>query len=171
MLLVVAELLPLPATTVYPRSPGTQRRSRTYFARRYAGLSDLFGGSVRWDMERLVKFPALAASWRSSKDPKSRPSDSEARTALQVKFTVTLEFESVGGVTEQASAQFIWRYDPKWITGGLVETGTDSLVAPSPSVALLESVQAVREQSKASTFVTFGRSWLPTAGSVGRWFA
>ena len=91
-----------------------------YFARRYAGLRDLFGNSVSWEMERLLNFPALAASWRSSKDPKSRPSDSEARTALQIKFTVILESESIGSVTERASTQFIWRYDPKWITSGLV---------------------------------------------------
>ncbi len=93
-----------------------------YFARRYAGLPGLFGSSVRWDRdtERLLNFPALAAQWRESKDPKSKPSDSEARTALQIKFTVILESESIGGITEQSSAQFIWRYDPKWITGGLV---------------------------------------------------
>ena len=88
-----------------------------YFARRYAGLRDLFGGSIIWDMERLFDFPAQADSWRASK---SKPSDSEARTALQIKFTVTLESEFPGGVTEKSPAQFIWRYDPKWITSGLV---------------------------------------------------
>ncbi|MFG2078700.1 FtsK/SpoIIIE domain-containing protein [Nonomuraea maritima] len=91
-----------------------------YFARRYAGLSDLFGSSVRWEMDRLLTFPTLAETWRASKDPKSKPSDSEARTALQIKFTVTLESESVRGIIEPSSVQFIWRYDPKWITSGLV---------------------------------------------------
>lgn len=90
-----------------------------YFALRYAGLKDLFGAGVRWDMDRLFSYPALAAEWRRSKDPKSRPSDSEARQALQIKFTVTLESESPRG-KDQASAQFIWRYDPRWITSGLV---------------------------------------------------
>jgi S-DNA-T family DNA segregation ATPase FtsK/SpoIIIE len=91
-----------------------------YFARRYAGIRDLFGSSVRWEMDRLLDFPALAGSWRASKDPKSKPNDSEAKAALQIKFTVILQFETIGGVTDQALAQFIWRYDPKWITSGLV---------------------------------------------------
>ncbi|HET9898959.1 MAG TPA: FtsK/SpoIIIE domain-containing protein [Streptosporangiaceae bacterium] len=91
-----------------------------YFARRYAGIRDLFGSGVRWEMDRLLDFPALAGSWRASKDPKSKPNDSEAKAALQIKFTVILQFETIGGVTDQALAQFIWRYDPKWITSGLV---------------------------------------------------
>jgi DNA segregation ATPase FtsK/SpoIIIE, S-DNA-T family len=91
-----------------------------YFAHRYAGLKDLFGARVIWDMDRLLDYRALAETWRANRDPKSRPSDSEARHALQIKFTVTLESESLRGVTDQASAQFIWRYDPRWITSGLV---------------------------------------------------
>lgn len=91
-----------------------------YFARRYAGLPNLFGGNIRWDMGSLLEFPVLAESWKASNDPKSKPSDSEARTALQIKFTVALESETAGGISDHGHTQFIWRYDPKWITSGLV---------------------------------------------------
>jgi len=91
-----------------------------YFARRYAGLRDQFGAGVRWDMDRLLDFPALARSWRTSRDSKSKPNDSEARAALQIKFTVTLQSQTITGDSDKAWTQFIWRYDPKWITSGLV---------------------------------------------------
>jgi S-DNA-T family DNA segregation ATPase FtsK/SpoIIIE len=91
-----------------------------YFARRYAGLPDLFGGSTRWDIGPLLEFPTLAESWRASNDPKSKPSNSEARTALQIKFTVALESENADSISDHGHTQFIWRYDPKWITSGLI---------------------------------------------------
>ncbi len=77
-----------------------------YFARRYAGLTRLFGRDVAWHVGKLFEFPALAESWRGRGQT---PNRSEAKAALQLKFIVALEFETGDGAIERAASQFVWR--------------------------------------------------------------
>ena len=88
-----------------------------YFARRYAGLTRLFGRDVTWYVGKLFEFPALVESWRGRGQA---PNRSEAKAALQLKFIVTLEFETGAGAIERTSSQFIWRYNPQWVTSEFV---------------------------------------------------
>jgi S-DNA-T family DNA segregation ATPase FtsK/SpoIIIE len=88
-----------------------------YFARRYGGIRELFDGNVDWNVGRLFDFPEQVESWRRQRQPLNR---SEARAALQLKFTVTLEFETVHNDIDRSAAQFIWRYNPQWVASELV---------------------------------------------------
>jgi S-DNA-T family DNA segregation ATPase FtsK/SpoIIIE len=88
-----------------------------YFARRYSGLKELFGRDVIWNVGDLFDFPALVESWRQRRQPLNH---SEARTALQLKFVVRLEFDTTHNVTDRAEAQFIWRYNPQWVVSEFV---------------------------------------------------
>jgi S-DNA-T family DNA segregation ATPase FtsK/SpoIIIE len=84
-----------------------------YFARRYAGLKPLFGRDVQWSVGELFNFPELLESWRS--DAKQLTT-SEAKAALQLKFTVELLLETSDRASECYSAQFVWRYDPQVVS-------------------------------------------------------
>lgn len=88
-----------------------------YFARRYGGLKDLFRGDVVWNVGELFDFPDLVESWRQRRQS---PNRSEARAALQLKFVVTLEFETANNDTDRSAAQFICRYNPQWVASELV---------------------------------------------------
>lgn len=88
-----------------------------YFARRYRGLQDLFGPDVLWDVGELFNFPDLVDTWRRQGQSLNR---SEARTALQLKFVVNLEFDTINNDTDRSTAQFIWRYNPQWMASELV---------------------------------------------------
>lgn len=88
-----------------------------YFARRYAGLTALFGRDIVWDVGELFEFPKLVEWWQGRGQG---PNRSEAKAALQLKFSVTLEFETVSGAVERAAAQFVWRYNPQWVASELV---------------------------------------------------
>lgn len=88
-----------------------------YFARRYGGLRNLFGRNVSWHVGRLFDFPEQVESWQGQRQRLNR---SEARAALQLKFTVTLDFETVHNDIEQSVTQFIWQYNPKWVASELV---------------------------------------------------
>jgi S-DNA-T family DNA segregation ATPase FtsK/SpoIIIE len=83
-----------------------------YFARRYGGLKELFGRDVVWNVGELFGFASLVDAWRKRGQVLNR---SEARAALQLKFTVTLEFDVGNGDTDRSAAQFFWRYNPNWI--------------------------------------------------------
>ena len=89
-----------------------------YFARRYSGLKELFGRDVVWKVGELFDFPALVESWRQRRQPLNR---SEARAALQLKFVIRLEFDTISNVTDHAEAQFIWRYNPQWVACEFVD--------------------------------------------------
>ena len=69
-----------------------------YFARRYTGLKDLVGRQVTWDVGDLLNFPDLIEEWKVKG---KQLNHSEAKAALQLKFFVTLEFETLNGATEQ----------------------------------------------------------------------
>lgn len=87
-----------------------------YFAFRYNGLRDLFGQDVIWEVGELFNFPSLVQSWKQQRQQLNR---SEAKAALQLKFVVTLEFETAGGI-ERAQRQFVWLYNPQWVASQLV---------------------------------------------------
>jgi len=88
-----------------------------YFARRYSGLKELFGRDVVWNVGELFDFPALVESWRQRRQPLNH---SEARAALQLKFVIRLEFDTITNITDRAEAQFIWRYNPLWVVSEFV---------------------------------------------------
>ena len=87
-----------------------------YFARRYNGMRELFDGDIVWNVGELFSFSELLELWRRRGQPLNR---SEARAALQLKFTVTLESEA-GQDVDRSAAQFIWRYNPQCIASELV---------------------------------------------------
>jgi DNA segregation ATPase FtsK/SpoIIIE, S-DNA-T family len=93
-----------------------------YFARRYAGLGKLFGVNVKWDVGKLPSFPAQVESWNRDKHRSNyqRLNYSEARAALQLKFTVTLDSGTDRNGPEQPPVQFIWRYNPQWVASEMV---------------------------------------------------
>lgn len=85
-----------------------------YFAARYNGLRALFGSAVDWEVGELLNFPAMLEEWR--KQPKYSRNRSEAKIALQLKFTLELQMDSV--VQGQASGstafatQLVWIFNP-----------------------------------------------------------
>ena len=87
-----------------------------YFAHRYTGLKVLFGNRVTWDVGELFSFPKLVAEWKQAK---KAPNRSEARQALQLKFTLELEVELLTGGIETYGAQIFWKYDPKQVASEL----------------------------------------------------
>lgn len=90
-----------------------------FFAWRYRGLRELFGGRVSWETGSLFDFPRLETEWRRAAKPLNR---SVSRAALQLKFYLELEVELSNGSTETYSKQLIWRFNPNAVTG---ETQSD----------------------------------------------
>ncbi len=86
-----------------------------YFARRYGGLPELFDQNVVWNVGELFNFPELVETWRR----RGSLNHSEARAALQLKFMVSLEFETATGDVDRSAAQFIWRFNPQWVASEL----------------------------------------------------
>ena len=84
-----------------------------FFARRYRGLRALFGRGVEWQVGELFDFLDLVESWTAKRQALNR---SEARSALQLKFYVELQVESAGGAAERYSNQFVWRFNPQWVS-------------------------------------------------------
>ncbi|GAA4389494.1 FtsK/SpoIIIE domain-containing protein [Hymenobacter koreensis] len=89
-----------------------------YFATRYNGLRELLGSQVEWEVGELLNFPALLEEWRKS--PKYSRNRSEAKAALQLKFTLELQMDSVtqgqaSGSTASAT-QLIWTFNPIKVT-------------------------------------------------------
>lgn len=80
-----------------------------FFAHRYRGLSQLLGRGVLFDVGDLFDFGRVVQEWRQRGDSLNQ---SEAKAALQLKFTVELEIETETGATENFPAQFVWRFDP-----------------------------------------------------------
>lgn len=90
-----------------------------YFASRYAGLKSLLGNKVKWNVSKLFDYPGLVEQWRA--DKKAKLNRSQAKKALQLKFFLALETETIEGATETASTQLIWTYDPLAVTSEFVE--------------------------------------------------
>jgi len=105
---------------------------------------------------RLFDFPALVGSCAATQAAVDR---SEARVALQLKFVIRLEFGYHSNVTDQAEAQFIWRYNPRgssefvndWDRGG---------GHPSYCVVMTENRQAAGTGQRVdlSNVQTYGRA-------------
>ncbi|MBC6606954.1 DNA translocase FtsK [Hymenobacter sp. BT188] len=90
-----------------------------YFATRYKGLPALLGSNVVWEVGELWNFPSLVEDWK--KQSKYSRNRSEAKAALQLKFTLELQMDSVTQ-TGQASGhttsptQLIWTFSPNKVT-------------------------------------------------------
>ncbi|AKD58688.1 hypothetical protein SD10_20735 [Spirosoma radiotolerans] len=89
-----------------------------YFATRYNGLRELLGSSVEWDVGELLNYLSLLDEWRKS--AKYTRNRSEAKLALQLKFTLELQMDSVtqgqaSGSTASAT-QLIWTFNPMKVT-------------------------------------------------------
>jgi S-DNA-T family DNA segregation ATPase FtsK/SpoIIIE len=81
-----------------------------FFAARYKGLKDLFGSRVRWEVGKLFEFPALLKEWRRM--PKYSYNRSNAKAALQLKFTLELEVNLPEGGDDKYQTQLIWKFNP-----------------------------------------------------------
>jgi S-DNA-T family DNA segregation ATPase FtsK/SpoIIIE len=84
-----------------------------FFVQRYRGLKELFGKRVSWDMGELMKFDALSDQWRKASKP--YVNRSTAKAALQLKFFLELEVETLTGTTGTRVKQLVWTYDPNSI--------------------------------------------------------
>ncbi|MGB7157405.1 MAG: FtsK/SpoIIIE domain-containing protein [Tepidisphaeraceae bacterium] len=90
-----------------------------YFARRYKGLMQLFGRGLKWDVGELFNFPELVETWRGAK--RSTLNYSTSKSALQLKFVLTLDVELPRGGTQSYSTQLIWKFDPKQVATEFAE--------------------------------------------------
>ncbi len=90
----------------------------TYFASRYAGLKSLLGNKVKWEVSKLFEFQQLLEEWRGNK--KDKLNQSTAKKALQLKFFLELETETVDGTIEKTSTQLVWVYDLFAVTSEFV---------------------------------------------------
>ena len=88
-----------------------------YFAHRYSGLKALFGNKVSWDVGDLMNFAELSALWRAAS--RRYVNTSLAKAALQLKFTVELEYETSDGSIENRFKQIIWKFDPSGVASEL----------------------------------------------------
>lgn len=89
-----------------------------YFAQRYAGVKSLLGKRVKWQVGKLFEFPDLVREWRKS--PKARLNRSQAKAALQLKFILEVEVDTLEGDTQSSSTQLIWMFDPDAVTSEFV---------------------------------------------------
>lgn len=85
-----------------------------YFSARYKGLKGLFGKNVRWETGKLFDFPDLVQEWRRS--PKNSLNHSNAKAALQLKFTLELEVQLPNGGSDLYATQLIWKFEPNKVT-------------------------------------------------------
>lgn len=83
----------------------------TFFATRYRGIQQLFGKNVRWDLGSLFDFPNLVREWQEGR--KGSVNRSSSKSALQIRFVLSLEVELARGGTQTYSTQLIWKFDPK----------------------------------------------------------
>ncbi len=89
-----------------------------FFAARYAGLKSLLGSKVKWDVGKLFDFSDLIVEWSENK--KIRLNRSQAKKALQLKFILEVETETLEGAVENSSTQLIWQYDPSSVASEFV---------------------------------------------------
>lgn len=89
-----------------------------YFALRYAGLRSLLGKQVKWQVGKLFEYSDLVGEWRKS--PKIQLNRSQAKAALQLKFILEVETETIEGDTQSSSTQLIWMFVPNAVTSEFV---------------------------------------------------
>ncbi|MBV9468875.1 MAG: hypothetical protein JOZ57_06480, partial [Abitibacteriaceae bacterium] len=85
-----------------------------FFAARYKGLKELCGSCVRWEVGKLFEFPTLIEEWRRM--PKYAFNRSNAKAALQLKFTMELEVSLLEGGEDKYQTQLIWKFNPNNVT-------------------------------------------------------
>lgn len=91
-----------------------------YFATRYQGVRALFGSAVTWEVGELFNFVDLVETWKSGGLDLNT---SSARSALQIKFILTLEVDLLTGGVERYSTQVIWKFSPETVASEFVMTG------------------------------------------------
>ena len=89
-----------------------------YFAQRYAGVKSLLGQQVKWQVGKLLDFNELVREWRKSS--KTTLNRSQAKSALQLKFILEVETETLGGDTQTTSTQLIWQFKTDAVTSEFV---------------------------------------------------
>lgn len=80
-----------------------------YFARRYRGIRALLGQGIQWQVGELFRFDEVVETWQASHTPLNH---STARAALQLRFRLILEIETIRGELQPYHAQLIWTYNP-----------------------------------------------------------
>lgn len=118
-----------------------------YFARRYNGLKALLGRSVSWDVGDLFDFPSIVEGWKA--EPKPRLNTSEAKSALQLKFVLEVNSQLVDGSEESSSTQFIWKFNPLWISSEFANDWTR--LAENPFVRSAVDVESTSSKGSAQS--------------------
>jgi len=88
-----------------------------YFSRRYGGIQALLGDRVSWSVGQLFAFEKLVEGWKKAGKAKAQLNRSTARASLQLKFTMELEVDLLGGGTTSYTSQLIWKFDPNTVAG------------------------------------------------------
>lgn len=86
-----------------------------YFARRYGGIQALLSHRVTWNVGQLFAFEQLVEGWKTAGKAKAQLTRSTAKANLQLKFTLELEVENVGGGSSIYTSQLVWRFDPNTV--------------------------------------------------------
>lgn len=88
-----------------------------FFATRYKGLKELFGGRVRWDVGQLFQYPELLQEWKTAG---KKYNESNSAAALQLTFKLELEIELPSGIPEKYATQLVWKYNPETVSSQFV---------------------------------------------------
>jgi S-DNA-T family DNA segregation ATPase FtsK/SpoIIIE len=81
----------------------------SYFSRRYRGIRALCGTGVTWDATSLFDFEKFVSDAEAR--GKYERNRSTKRSALQLKFTITLE-TTVASQISESSTQLVWTFNP-----------------------------------------------------------
>jgi S-DNA-T family DNA segregation ATPase FtsK/SpoIIIE len=92
-----------------------------FFATRYKGLKELFGGKVRWEVGQLFRYPELLQEWKITG---KKVNESNSAAALQLTFKLELEAELAAGRSEKYSTQLVWKYNPETVSSQFVKDWT-----------------------------------------------
>jgi len=118
-----------------------------FFAHRYAGLRQLFGEDVSWDVGDLFDFADLVATWRAA--GKYSANRSVARPALQLKFVLELETQADTGASVTCSTQIVWKFEPNAVSSQLADDW--SRLLENPMVVCRASREFAGAKSRAKT--------------------
>jgi len=89
-----------------------------YFAARYRGLPALLKPDVEWKVGKLFAFADVVKEWHTAGVQLNR---SSARAALQLKFVLSLDVESLTGDSVQYFTQLVWTYHPTHVVSEFVD--------------------------------------------------
>jgi S-DNA-T family DNA segregation ATPase FtsK/SpoIIIE len=151
----------------------------SYFSAMYRGLKELMGAKIDWRVEKmttanlpdpLFRYPDFFAWERANRKDKPKPVASLARTAVQIKFEVSL-IERRGDSEEIIDkTQLVWSYRPESIGLSMVDDmtrlqGSGSInctEVPRRMVSKKGGVQSVSLLDTGTLEATFSRD----AGSL-----